>query len=205
MNFYSQHIKILVYAYITEKYMNFEVFSNNIGKWMKIKDDNTRIMRFWVSAWVRLDVDEVISVFVVGQSAASDKKMTGMEGAMGRELGNLVGKIRLSGRPLLFERDKYYWEEINRSTNSHRVIFRLWFPHFNSTDSKNLILQLYLYSFLLMASKKYLHFYISWCRVIWSFIACFFFTFSSYEKVLLLCEKSFSEFSSNLYVLKPLE
>ena len=30
-------------------------------------------------------------------------------------------------------------------------------------------------------------------------------TFSSYEKVLVLCEKSHSEFSSNLYVLRPRE
>ena len=28
------------------------------------------------------------------------------------------------------------------------------------------------------------------------------FTFSSYEKVLVFCEKSLSEFSSNLYVLR---
>ena len=32
-----------------------------------------------------------------------------------------------------------------------------------------------------------------------------FFTFSSYEKVLALCEKSLSEFSLNLYVLRPPE
>ena len=32
-----------------------------------------------------------------------------------------------------------------------------------------------------------------------------FFTFSSYEKVLVLCEKLLSEFSSNLHVLRPTE
>ena len=31
------------------------------------------------------------------------------------------------------------------------------------------------------------------------------FTFSLYETVLVLCEKSLSEFSSNLYVLRPPE
>ena len=36
------------------------------------------------------------------------------------------------------------------------------------------------------------------------FIGNFFFTFSSYEKILVLCEKSLSEFSSNLNVLDPL-
>ena len=34
---------------------------------------------------------------------------------------------------------------------------------------------------------------------------CFLFTFSSYEKVLVLCEKWLSKFSSNLYVLRPSE
>ena len=38
-----------------------------------------------------------------------------------------------------------------------------------------------------------------------SYCANYFFSFWSYEKTLVLCEKSLSEFSSNLYVLRPHE
>ena len=41
---------------------------------------------------------------------------------------------------------------------------------------------------------------------IWGiFMRSLIFTFSSYEKVLVFCEKSLSEFTSNLYVLRPPE